>query len=153
MRMGLPAMRLSTKGRYGLRLMTTLASCYQEGPVSADTLATSQDISAKYIHVLMTGLRSSGLVRTIRGPHGGYACARHPKTITALDILTVLEGEITFADCTTDDDQCSRRQQCATHHLWMDVTEKIRDILSQTTLADLVAKQQELSDRSAMYHI
>ena len=139
-------MRISTKGRYGLRAMINLAARFGQGPLSAEIIADEEGISAQYIHVIMSGLRAAGLVRTLRGAKGGYECARDPSSISALDIIGVLEGKTAPVDCIAYPSQCQRRQHCATHELWVDLAASIDAILTQTTLADLVTRQQAISD-------
>ncbi len=146
-------MKVSTKGRYGMRLMTALGAHYGQGPISADLLADMEDVSSHYIHVLMSTLRSAGLVRTVRGPNGGYECSEPPHTITALDIVTVLEGEVALVNCTSKRQVCSKVDRCATHHLWCSMAHTIKHSLAQVTLADLVRKQGSGQEPTAMYHI
>jgi Rrf2 family protein len=90
---GDPLMKVSTRGRYGLRVMIELAAQYGNGPVLVDGIAKNQEISGKYIHVIVSGLRSAGLVRSVRGPNGGYELTRSPSRITALDVISALEGK------------------------------------------------------------
>ena len=92
-------MKMSTKGRYGLRVMMELANNHGKGPTTIDLIAKHQGISGKYIHFLMTGLKSAGLVRTIRGPNGGFELAKDPSTISALDVVSVLEGWKAPVEC------------------------------------------------------
>ena len=140
-------MKMSTKGRYGLRVMAELAGSYGQGPVSADVIARNQDISGKYIHLLVMVLRSAGLVRSVRGPGGGYELARKPSSITALDVVSALEGSSAPAECVTDAAYCPRASRCATRDVWRDVSSAVDGVLSGITLEQLSARQRAMSDK------
>jgi Rrf2 family protein len=98
---------MSTKGRYGLRVMVELASRFGHGPVLVEDIAKNQEISGKYIHVLVAGLKSAGLVCAVRGPNGGYKLTRSPANITALDV-SALEGKSAPVQCVADASYCAR---------------------------------------------
>ena len=132
---------MSTKGRYGLRVMMDLASHYGQGPVPVEVIAKDQDISGKYIHVLVTSLRSAGLVRTSRGPSGGYELARKPTSITALDVISALEGRSAPVECVMDASTCPRAGQCVARDVWCDVAAAVDGVLSKLTLSQLSARQ------------
>lgn len=139
-------MRMSTKGRYGLRLMVSLATHYGDGPVGVDTVVDEQGISANYIHVLMGGLKTAGLVRSIRGPNGGYELARSPAEITAFDIVTVLEGDIMPVECVTEPSSCPRAATCPTREVWRQVSDSMDGVLKGLTVEALVQKQGRQPD-------
>jgi len=107
------AMKMSTRGRYGLRVMMELALHHGKGPVPVETIANNQEISGKYIHNLMSSLHSAGLARTVRGPKGGYELARPPSEITALDAVEALEGKNVLMECVADASSCRRAGRCA----------------------------------------
>ncbi len=130
-------MRMSTRGRYGLRVMAELAAHYGRGPVSVEVLARSQDISGKYIHVLVGGLRAAGLVRGVRGPRGGYELTRPPADITALDVVEALEGRTAPVDCVADPGQCPRSGECPTRDVWCGVAAAVDRVLRTTTVAQI----------------
>jgi len=135
-------LRISTRGRYGLRLMMELSARYGEGPVLVDTIAASQDISSKYLHVLANGLRTAGLVLTTRGPSGGYALARDPAQITAAEVVTALEGELAPVECLENPTCCPRTPACAARDIWDEVAKAARRVLEKTTLAELTRRQR-----------
>lgn len=135
-------MKMSTRGRYGLRVMMELAGNYGRGPLPADAIARSQDISGKYIHVLATGLRSAGLVRAVRGPNGGYELARRPSAITALDVVSALEGRTTPVGCVADASCCPRAGRCAARDVWCEVASAVDRVLSRLTIGQLAARQR-----------
>ena len=147
-------MKMSTKGRYGLRVMIELAGSYGRGPLTAEAIAKSQEISGKYIHLLVTNLRSAGLVRAVRGPSGGYELARHPSTITALEIIIALEGSTVPVECVADVAACSRAGRCAARDVWCDVAQAIDALLGRLTLEELAARQRaKIADASLSYSI
>ncbi len=133
--------KMSTKGRYGLRVTTELAGHYGRGPMAVDAIAKSQDVSGKYIHVLAMSLRSAGLVRTVRGPGGGYELARKPDSITALDVVSALEGSCAPVECVVDPTSCPRADWCAARDVWCDVASAVDAVLSGVTLERLSARQ------------
>lgn len=132
-------MRVSTKGRYGLRVMIELARHFDSGPVPVEIIAANQEISSKYIHVLVKGLRLAGLLRASRGRGGGYELARKPSSITALDIITALEGVCTPVHCVCRSDSCPRNASCRARGLWQDLARSIDDVLSRYTLEQLAS--------------
>lgn len=146
-------MKISTKGRYGLRVMVELASRYGQGPVAVNAIAGSQDLSSKYIHLLVMGLRSAGLVRTVRGPGGGCELARAPSSITALDVVSALEGPSTPAECVTDTAACPRANRCAARDVWCDVASAVDGVLSGLTLERLSARQRAITTEAPSYCI
>jgi len=146
-------MKISTKGRYGLRVMMELAERYGGGPVTVDSIARRQDISAKYIHVLVTGLRSAGLIRSVRGPSGGYELARSPASITALDVVAALEGRSAPVECVSDAACCPRVPHCAARDVWCQVASAVDGVLSALTLEQLAARQRAKAEGAADYCI
>lgn len=134
-------MKVSTKGRYGMRIMVELAVRYGSGPVLVTALAESQGISANYIHILMGGLKTAGLVRSLRGPNGGYELARKPEDITAQDVVLALEGETVPAECVSDPGCCPRSAHCVTRDMWCRIAASADEILKSQTLAQLAESQ------------
>lgn len=135
-------MKMSTRGRYGLRVMMELAGSYGRGPVPAGVIAGNQGISGNYIHLIVTGLRSAGLVRTARGPGGGYELTRDPASITALEVISALEGRTAPVDCVADGASCPRSGRCAARDLWCEVAGAVDGVLSAVTLDRLAARQR-----------
>lgn len=146
-------MKISTKGRYGLRVMIELAAHYGQGPIAVDVISKNQDISSNYIHNLVSGLRSAGLVRTIRGPNGGHELARTPAAITAYDVVSVLEGKSDPVGCVNDASCCTRSSSCAAHDLWRDVASAVNKVLSDLTLERLAKNQYEKQIKTINYQI
>ena len=146
-------MRMSTKGRYGLRVMMELAGNYGRGPMPVGTIARNQAISGKYIHLLVMGLRLAGLVRTVRGPSGGYELAKPPSSITALDVVSALEGRSAPVECVADASSCPRAGRCAARDVWCDVASAVDGVLSGLTLERLSARQRAKADEPTSYCI
>ena len=107
-----------------------------------DEIAKRQGISAKYIRVLIAGLKTAGLLKTVRGPHGGYELTRSPAGITALEVVTALEGSLAPADCVDDASNCSRAGCCVTRDVWCDVAMAIERTLAGVTLEQLAMRQK-----------
>lgn len=141
-------MKLSTKGRYGARAALELAIRYSLGPVMVREIAKSQEISARYLEHILNSLRSSGLVRSTRGPRGGYELAKPPSDITLGDVVRSLEGPLDIVSC-IGDLYCQRAVGCVTMEVWRDVREAIVGILDSVTLEDLVARHHRKRLRSA----
>jgi Rrf2 family protein len=134
-------MRISTKGRYGTRLMLELALKYHENkPVLLRQIAENQKISLKYLEQIISPLKNAGFVRAIRGAKGGYMLSKPPEKINLAEIIQCLEGEIDIAECITHPEICDNFTDCITREIWKRVSIKIRDTLESITLADLCKK-------------
>lgn len=136
-------MKLSTRGRYGVRAMLELAMNSGKGPVPLRDLASRQEISAKYLEQLLIPLKGAGLVKSIRGARGGYMLAFEPSRISLYDIVRSLEGPLAPVECVEDAAYCERVGGCTVHLVWGEMGKILVDYLTRLTLADLVAKQQE----------
>jgi Rrf2 family protein len=141
-------MRLSTKGRYGVRLMLELAWKYGNGPVTLKYVAERQQISEKYLWHLIRQLKNAGLVRSTRGTHGGYVLARPAEEINLKDIIFALEGPMDFAECTDDLKRDKRTDGCAAREVWTEITEKISDLLESYSLSQILKIQEQKSGRN-----
>jgi len=133
-------MKLSTRTRYGMRAIIELAQHEGKRPLQLKAIADRQDISVKYLEQLMSILRSSGFVRSVRGSKGGYTLARTPDEIRLSDVFRCLEGPVTTTECTADEDCCKRSSDCVARELWMEVEAAIQGVLGSQTLADMVRK-------------
>lgn len=131
-------MKISTKGRYGLRLMVDLAVHYQQGLIPLKEIAVRQELSEKYLEQIMMQLNRSGLVRSVRGAQGGYSLAMDPADITVGTVLRVMEGSLSPVDCIgCDAAGCERADQCVTVDVWRKLGEAIENVVDNITLADL----------------
>lgn len=137
-------MKLSTRGRYGVRALLELAMGYKGGPIPINKLAERQEISAKYLEQLLIPLKAAGLVNSVRGARGGYVLARDPQKITLYDIVSVLEGPVVVVDCVENPDYCDRVGGCVVHLLWDEMSTLMQNFLTSICLADLVERSRQL---------
>lgn len=138
-------MKISTKGRYALRLMLDIALTGGEAPVSLRDVAQRQDISDKYLEQIITPLGRAGLVRSVRGAGGGYLLTRRPEEYTVGEILRVLEGSLAPVSCAEDKGCCGRAEQCVTQEVWEEIAAAVSGVVDHITLADLVKRFHEKS--------
>ena len=131
-------MKLSTRSRYGTRLMVDLAEHYDEGPIQIKDIAKRQDISAKYLEQLIIPLKKTHHIRSIRGPKGGHMLARSPQEITVGEIVKVLEGDISLVHCLKKTGSCNRIDICPTRDIWKNATEAMFNELNAVTLSELI---------------
>jgi len=143
-------MKLSTRTRYGMRATIELAQHNAPRPLQLKLIAERQDISVKYLEQLMSMLRSAGFVRSVRGSKGGYVLAKPPEQIKLSDLFHSLEGTVTTAECTDNQDYCGRSADCAAREVWVKVETAINEVLSKITLADLVKSAKK---RASDYQI
>ena len=137
-------MKISTKGRYALRLMLDLALHDSDAPVRIKDIAARQD---KYLEQIISSLNKAGYVKSIRGPQGGYKLARDPESYTVGMILRLTEGSLAPVACLDDEvNTCDRQETCATLKLWQMLDEAIKGVVDRVTLADLVEWQTEMID-------
>ena len=137
--------KLSTKGRYGTRLMQNLAQNYNNGneAVILKSVSDSEEISIRYLEQIVIPLKISRLVKSIRGAGGGYTLARHPSEIKVSEILHALEGSCCLVDCVEDPDYCDRIPICASYDIWKEASNLLKDYFDSITLQDLI----KLSDK------
>lgn len=135
-------MRISTKGRYALRLMLELAGEPEGTPLSIKEIARRQSISDKYLEQIVSVLNTAGLVRSVRGPQGGYILRKTPQEITVGMILRLTEGSLAPVGCVEADTPCEREEACATVGLWRRLNQAINEVVDHTTLQDLLDDQK-----------
>ena len=146
-------MKISTKGRYGLRTMIELAIRYGEGPVMMGTISGCVGVSRKYLYNLLTSLKTAGLVRAVRGAGGGFELARKPSQITANDVVQTLEGSLDLVHCISDETSCDRFETCAARDVWQELGDSLDKILTAFTLDQLAERQRSKSKEPLMYNI
>jgi len=129
--------KLSTKGRYGVKAMMDLAIHYGNNPISIKSISERQGISEYYLEQLFAPLRRAKLVKSVRGAQGGYILNRLPKEITVLEIMDVLEGPVEISDCLTND-ECDYLEACATRVLWAKIRDSINSVMAGVTLQDML---------------
>ena len=142
-------MKLSTRGRYGLRAMLDIAINQGDGPITLNSISKRQGISVGYLEQLMVPLKKEGLIRSVRGAQGGYLLAREPDKITVGDIIRALEGPIAPVACVSEDypEECDRAEGCVTRLVWAKVRDSIAQVLDSLTLADLMEEANKNSNR------
>jgi Rrf2 family cysteine metabolism transcriptional repressor len=131
-------MRLSTKARYGVRILLDLALHDSPAPRQLRDIALSQQISEKYISRLIISLRRAELVCSVRGSQGGYRLSCDPKTVTLLDIVEIMEGPITLLDCVLAPQDCARSSACSARLAWDRLSADIRSAMRKVKLQDLM---------------
>lgn len=141
-------MKLSTKGRYGLRAMFYLALKDGEGPVPLSKISEEQSISISYLEQLFSSLRKENLVVSIRGTNGGYKLAETPKETIVGDILRALEGSLAPTDCVMDgeEEKYSFNDQCVTQHVWRRIKDSITEVVDSITLQDMINDYNEMNN-------
>ncbi|HEY7773384.1 MAG TPA: Fe-S cluster assembly transcriptional regulator IscR [Marinagarivorans sp.] len=133
-------MRLTTKGRYAVTAMLDLALFSTEGPVSLADISSRQDISLSYLEQLFSKLRQNDLVKSVRGPGGGYRLKHAQADIFVAQIIDAVNESVDATSC-AGKGNCKQGEVCLTHYLWEDLSQQIHQFLSQISLADLVAKR------------
>lgn len=140
-------MRISTKGRYALRLMLDLALNDTGEPVRIKDIAVRQDISDKYLEQIISVLNKAGYVKSIRGPQGGYRLTKDPAKYTVGMILRLTEGSLAPVTCLDEEiNSCPRQDGCVTLRLWQMLYNAVNDVVDKITLADLLEWQEQISD-------
>jgi len=141
-------MKLSTRARYGVRLMLALAENYGMDPVYLKDIAMKEDISEKYLSLIIIPLKGIGLVNSVRGVYGGYNLAKDPTDITLKEIVDVLEGDCSLVDCVKDPSACPRSSTCVSHDIWATIGGKISETLSSITLDMMISMNQKKMKRA-----
>ncbi|MDD3795843.1 MAG: Rrf2 family transcriptional regulator [Lachnospiraceae bacterium] len=137
-------MKISTKGRYALRLMLDLATYNTGEPVSIKDISKRQDISEKYLEQIIAILNKAGFVRSIRGAQGGYMLKKAPSEYTVGMILRQTEGDLAPVSCVgADSEECERRSQCVTVRIYEQLNNAINGVVDHITLADMMEWQAE----------
>ena len=141
-------MKLTTKGRYAVTAMLDLAIHATDSPVPLADISQRQGISLSYLEQLFARLRRQGLVKSARGPGGGYRLNRQAEEITIVEVLNAIDEKIDTTRCGGKGD-CQEGQSCLTHDLWSDLSRQISDFLSRITLGELVERRsiREVSAR------
>ncbi len=137
-------MKISTKGRYALRLLLDLGEHRGEGFVSLKEIAERQDISKKYLEQIIPILNKTGVLRTNRGAQGGYMLARTPDKYTVGEILRLTEGSLAPVACLEQEPNlCERQESCATLPVWQGLYRVINEYLDAITLQDILDQEHE----------
>ena len=140
-------MKLSTKGRYGLRAAVALAMYAKDEPVSISTIAAREELSESYLEQLFAKLKKAGLVHSIRGTNGGYQLARPAEDISVGDVLRALEGNMVIVDCPDSESQCAKYGSCVTKYVWKRINNSINDTMDAITLEELVLNSDGMTEQ------
>jgi len=133
-------MRLTTKGRYAVTAMLDLALHQEQGPIRLAGISDRQGISLSYLEQLFAQLRRQQLVRSVRGPGGGYHLGRQASAISVAEVIAAVNEDTDTTRCGGAGD-CQEGETCLTHHLWMDLSDQVREFLQNISLGDLVKRQ------------
>ena len=131
-------MKLSTRSRYGTRMMLDLAQHYDEGPVQIRNVSKRENISVKYLEQLIIPLKKANFIKSVRGPKGGHMLAKPPEEITVGEIVRVLEGGINLSSCIENPEVCDRTSDCLTRGLWEETTKAMYEKLNSATLSKMI---------------
>ena len=139
-------MKLSTKGRYGLRALIDLAQHSEADPVSITSISDRQGISERYLEQLMSMLKKAGLVKSIRGAGGGYVLAKVLEEISVGDVLRALEGSLEPVECSGlhPEEGCKAADSCVTKYVWQRINESINQTVDEMKLAQLVEESKKM---------
>ena len=140
-------MKITTKGRYGLRALIDLAQYSEIEPVSISSIASRQGISERYLEQLMTMLKKAGLIKSIRGAGGGYVLAKELSEISVGDVLRALEGNLEPVECTafSQEDTCAAAGGCVTKYVWQRINESINRTVDEISLEQLVRESKSVN--------
>ena len=138
-------MKLSTRSRYGARILVDLARHNGQGPVQIGEISKRQDISVKYLEQLIRPLKQASMVTSVRGPKGGHMLAKDPADITLGQIVRLFEGQAELVECISKPEQCNMADDCQVRLAWKEATRVLYDKLDSTTISDLM--QENANDK------
>ena len=142
-------MKLSTKGRYGLKAMFDLALYYKDEPIALSSIAERRNISLSYLEQLISQLRKAGVVKSVRGAQGGYILNGTPSTITVGQVLRALE-QLAPVDCVTEDYDCDSSEFCVTRVIYQKILDSILDTVDNITLQDMLDDYETKKDKGSI---
>ena len=147
-------MKISTKGKYGLRAMIDLAQYSEQEAVSISSIAQRQKISESYLEQLVAKLKKAGLVVSIRGAAGGYRLARPASCISVGDVLRALEGDVRAVICTAQTEEgCEGEELCVTKYVWQRINESIEKTVDEMMLDQLVAESRKAQEKAKNHDV
>ena len=132
-------MKLSTKSRYGTRMIMDLAQHYGQGAIQLGEIANRQKVSLKYLEQIIRPLKKAGFVKSFRGAKGGHILNKPPEEITVGEVVGLLEGGQTLVNCDKEPESCQRVDYCVTRHIWQEAAAAMYARLSEITFADLLS--------------
>lgn len=131
-------MKISTKGRYGLRILLDIAMNPGEQPRMIRDICKSQKISEKYAGRLIIELRKAGMLVSIRGAHGGFKLKKMPKDISLLEVIETMEGPVSVVDCVGNPKNCKRVDECGANKVWSGLNSLVKNYLADISLQDII---------------
>ena len=144
-------MKVSTRTRYGLRLLVCIAGKEPDALVQVKEVAERENIPVKYLEQIIRPLKKAGLLKVVRGAKGGYFMGRDPKNITVKEIFDILENESSLIKCLENENVCGRKKICSTYDFWNDFSRVINDYLENITVADIVEAQRDKNKKLMFY--
>ena len=143
-------MKISTKGRYGLRALIDVAEHGEDCPVSISSIASRQDISERYLEQLMAMLKKADLIQSVRGAGGGYVLAKKMEHISVGDVLRALEGKLEPVECAAfhETDSCEAAGGCVTKYVWKRINESINQTVDEISIMDLVEESKGMKSNT-----
>lgn len=138
-------MKISTKSRYGVRLLVDLARHYDQGPVHIGEIARRQDISIKYLERIIIPLKEAGLIDSVRGPKGGHMLSKSPDEIKIGEVVEILEEGISITDCIKSPQKCDRAKDCRTRDIWKMATDAMYEKLNSIRLSGLLGDENNIN--------
>ena len=145
--------KVSTQVRYGMRALVRIAEAPPGRAVPIRQIAREQRLSMKYLERIVSSLRSSGLIRSVRGTRGGYVLARPARSVRLDEVVRVLQGPPVVAECVDRPRSCDRHESCATRDVWVRIRRAIDGVLTSITLEDLVETSRGRGKATANYSI
>lgn len=145
-------MKISTRTRYGLRLLICLANSKPDALIQVKEIAKRENIPAKYLEQIIRPLKKAGMLKVVRGAKGGYFLGRPPESITAKEVFNILENETCLIKCLENENACGHKALCSTYDFWNNFNKVINEYLESVTIADMVKMQQEKC-KSLMFYI
>ena len=140
-------MKISTRGRYALRIMMDIANNCEKGAVPVKEIALREGISAKYLEQIISALTKAGYLESVRGPHGGYLLTKDTEQYLVGDILRLTEGDLSPVACASEDYDCPMIDDCVTVRLWREVYEAVSSVIDKYTLKDLLSWQYGMANQ------
>lgn len=144
-------MKISTRTRYGLRLLVYLADSKPDALIQVKEIAKHEHIPAKYLEQIIRPLKKAGLLKVVRGAKGGYFMERDPKTISVREVFDVLENSTYLIDCLKNESSCEFKESCSTFDFWDNFNKVINDYLESVSIADILKMQREKSKKLMFY--
>ena len=141
-------MKLSTKGRYGLRAAVDLAIFAKSEPISISSIAAREGLSESYLEQLFAKLKKAGLVSSSRGTNGGYQLAKPAGDISVGDVLRALEGDMVVVDCPDSESKCDKFHSCVTKYVWKRINNSINDTMDSMTLEEIAANSPGITEEN-----